>query len=68
MEAESGLVTASEAEALSEAPVATEIGDAYPAAAGYYQGRESVRGHGELPETEQYVSGVLAQQASFAGE
>ena len=43
-------------------------GDPGLAAAGYYQGLESVRREGELPETEQYVSSVLAQQASFAGE
>jgi soluble lytic murein transglycosylase-like protein len=43
-------------------------GDPGLAAAGYYQGLESVRSHGELPETEQYVSSVLAQQARFAGE
>ncbi len=43
-------------------------GDPALAAAGYYQGLESVRSQGELPETEQYVSSVLAQQARFAGE
>jgi LysM repeat protein len=43
-------------------------GDPGLAAAGYYQGLESVRSRGELPETEQYVGSVLAQQASFAGE
>jgi N-acetylmuramoyl-L-alanine amidase len=43
-------------------------GDPGLAAAGYYQGLESVRREGELPETEQYVSSVLAQQARFAGE
>ncbi len=42
-------------------------GDPALAAAGYYQGLESVRREGELPETEQYVSSVLAQQARFAG-
>jgi N-acetylmuramoyl-L-alanine amidase len=43
-------------------------GDSALAAAGYYQGLESVRREGELPETEQYVSSVLAQQARFGGE
>jgi len=43
-------------------------GDPALAAAGYYQGLESVRREGELPQTEEYVSSVLAQQARFAGE
>jgi LysM repeat protein len=43
-------------------------GDPALAAAGYFQGLESVRREGELPETEQYVSSVLAEQASFGGE
>jgi LysM repeat protein len=43
-------------------------GDPGLAAAGYYQGLESVRREGELPETEQYVRSVLAQQSQFAGE
>lgn len=43
-------------------------GDPARAAAGYYQGLESVRQQGELPETEQYVNSVLAQQSRFAGE
>jgi soluble lytic murein transglycosylase-like protein len=43
-------------------------GDPGLAAAGYYQGLESVRSRGELPETGQYVSSVLAQQAGFADE
>jgi LysM repeat protein len=38
------------------------------AAAGYYQGLESVRREGEAPETEQYVNSVLALQSRFAGE
>jgi N-acetylmuramoyl-L-alanine amidase len=40
-------------------------GDPALAAAGYYQGLESVRREGELPQTEQYVDSVLAQQARF---
>ncbi len=43
-------------------------GDPGLAAAGYFQGLESVRREGELPETEQYVGSVLAQQTRFAGE
>jgi hypothetical protein len=43
-------------------------GDPALAAAGYYQGLESVRRNGELPETEQYVNSVLAQQARFGGQ
>jgi N-acetylmuramoyl-L-alanine amidase len=42
-------------------------GDPGLAAAGYYQGIESVRQEGELPETEEYVSNVLALQSRFAG-
>jgi LysM repeat protein len=43
-------------------------GDPARAAAGYYQGLESVRQQGELPETEQYVNSVLALQNRFAGK
>jgi LysM repeat protein len=43
-------------------------GDPALAAAGYYQGLESVRQEGETPETEQYVSSVLALSRRFSGE
>jgi hypothetical protein len=43
-------------------------GDPSLAAAGYFQGLESVRGEGEVPETEQYVSNVLALRHQFGGE
>lgn len=43
-------------------------GDAGLAAAAYYQGLSSVRQNGEEPETEQYVSNVLALQRQFGGE
>lgn len=43
-------------------------GDPASAAAGYYQGLESVRQEGEAPETEQYVNSVLALQERFVGE
>jgi LysM repeat protein len=43
-------------------------GDPGLAAAGYFQGLESVRREGEAPETEQYVNNVLALQGRFAGE
>jgi soluble lytic murein transglycosylase-like protein len=43
-------------------------GDPGLAAAGYYQGLDSVRREGEYPETEQYVNNVLALQRRFAGE
>lgn len=42
-------------------------GDPGAAAAGYYQGLESVREHGEYPETEQYVNSVLALKSRFEG-
>ncbi len=42
-------------------------GDERLAAAGYYQGLESVRRIGMLPETEQYVNNVMALQARFGG-
>jgi N-acetylmuramoyl-L-alanine amidase len=42
-------------------------GDPGLAAAGYYQGLESVRQEGETPETEQYVSSVLALDRRFSG-
>jgi LysM repeat protein len=43
-------------------------GDPARAAAGYFQGLESVRAEGELPETEEYVNSVLALRSRFAGE
>jgi len=43
-------------------------GDSGLAAASYYQGLESVRREGEAPETEEYVSKVLALQRQFAVE
>jgi LysM repeat protein len=43
-------------------------GDPGLAAAGYYQGLSSVLQNGQEPETEQYVSSVLALQQRFAGE
>jgi LysM repeat protein len=43
-------------------------GDPGAAAAGYFQGLESVRRHGEYPETEAYVNSVLALKSRFAGE
>jgi soluble lytic murein transglycosylase-like protein len=42
-------------------------GDAALAAAGYYQGLQSVRDHGVLPSTQRYVNNVLALQARFGG-
>jgi LysM repeat protein len=42
-------------------------GDPSLAAAGYFQGLESVRKEGEAPETEQYVNNVLALQHQFGG-
>jgi LysM repeat protein len=43
-------------------------GDPAQAAAGYYQGIESVRQEGELPETEQYVGEELARRRQYGGE
>jgi soluble lytic murein transglycosylase-like protein len=43
-------------------------GDPALAAAAYYQGLESVRQEGVAPETEEYVSSVLALQQHFGGE
>jgi LysM repeat protein len=43
-------------------------GDPGLAAAGYYQGLSSVQQNGEEPETEQYVSSVLALRRRFGGE
>jgi soluble lytic murein transglycosylase-like protein len=43
-------------------------GDPGLAAAGYYQGLSSVLQNGEEPETEQYVSNVLALKSRFGGE
>jgi hypothetical protein len=43
-------------------------GDPGLAAAGYYQGLPSVLQNGQEPETEQYVSSVLALQRRFRGE
>jgi N-acetylmuramoyl-L-alanine amidase len=42
-------------------------GDPSLAAAGYFQGLESVRREGEAPETEEYVNNVLALQHQFGG-
>jgi LysM repeat protein len=42
-------------------------GDPSLAAAGYFQGLESVRHQGEAPETEEYVNNVLALQHQFGG-
>jgi LysM repeat protein len=42
-------------------------GDPAQAAAGYYQGLDSVRQEGEYPETEQYVNSVLALQQRYGG-
>jgi LysM repeat protein len=42
-------------------------GDPSLAAAGYFQGLESVRHEGEAPETEQYVNNVRALQHQFGG-
>jgi len=43
-------------------------GDPSLAAAGYFQGLESVRQEGEGPETEEYVNNVLALRHQFGGE
>jgi LysM repeat protein len=43
-------------------------GDPSLAAAGYFQGLGSVRGEGEVPETEEYVNNVLALRHQFGGE
>jgi LysM repeat protein len=43
-------------------------GDPSLAAAGYFQGLESVRHEGEAPETEEYVNNVLALKHQFGGE
>jgi N-acetylmuramoyl-L-alanine amidase len=42
-------------------------GDPAMAAAGYYQGLDSVRRIGMLPETRQYVANVLALRSRFGG-
>ena len=42
-------------------------GDPSLAAAGYFQGLESVRREGEAPETEEYVNNVLALRHQFGG-
>jgi soluble lytic murein transglycosylase-like protein len=42
-------------------------GDPSLAAAGYYQGLDSVRRIGMLPETQQYVANVLALRGRFGG-
>jgi hypothetical protein len=42
-------------------------GDPSLAAAGYFQGLESVRHQGEAHETEEYVNNVLALQHQFGG-
>jgi LysM repeat protein len=43
-------------------------GDQGLAAAGYYQGLESVLSEGELPSTQRYVESVRALQGQFGGE
>jgi LysM repeat protein len=43
-------------------------GDPAGAAAGYFQGLESVRQNGMYPETEEYVNSVIALQHRFSGE
>lgn len=42
-------------------------GDERRAVAGYYQGPASVSRHGMLPDTERYVSNVMALRARFGG-
>jgi soluble lytic murein transglycosylase-like protein len=42
-------------------------GDERMAVAAYYQGLGSVRENGLLPETEQYVSNVMALRGRFGG-
>jgi soluble lytic murein transglycosylase-like protein len=42
-------------------------GDPASAAAAYYQGLGSVRAHGMLPETQRYVSNVMALRSRFGG-
>jgi LysM repeat protein len=42
-------------------------GDPQVAAAGYYQGLQSVQAHGMYPETRRYVRDVMALQARFGG-
>jgi soluble lytic murein transglycosylase-like protein len=42
-------------------------GDPATAIAGYYQGAESVRRYGMLPETRRYVANVLALRPRFGG-
>ena len=42
-------------------------GDAAEAAAGYYQGLESVRRHGMYADTQRYVRDVMALQGRFGG-
>ncbi len=42
-------------------------GDPATAVAGYYQGGESVRRYGMLPETRRYVANVLALRGRFGG-
>jgi soluble lytic murein transglycosylase-like protein len=42
-------------------------GDASMAAAGYYQGLESVQEHGMYSDTQQYVNDVMALRQRFGG-
>jgi soluble lytic murein transglycosylase-like protein len=42
-------------------------GDPAATAAAYYQGLGSVRAHGMLPETQRYVSNVMALRSRFGG-
>ena len=42
-------------------------GDERTAVAAYYQGLESVRSQGMLPETQRYVANVMALRSRFGG-
>jgi hypothetical protein len=42
-------------------------GDPAMAAAGYYQGLQSVQQHGMYSDTQQYVNNVMALQQRFGG-
>jgi soluble lytic murein transglycosylase-like protein len=44
-----------------------QTGSSSEAAAGYFQGLASVRAHGMLPSTQQYVASVMALQHRFGG-
>jgi hypothetical protein len=45
----------------------TSVAPTRVAVAGYYQGLASVRAHGMLPETKNYVANVLALRHRFGG-